>query len=326
MSKRTTIQGKKKEKENGAEQIQYVRSQNPFDFQIAEEKSAYGTHKPFSVYYNDLEHFVRLLKGDCIEILNLARENSIDMIFADPPYFLSNGGITCQAGRMVSVNKGEWDKSKGAEADHEFALRWLTACHRVLKDDGTIWVSGTMHNIYSVGFALQQLGYKFLNEICWYKPNASPNLSTRYFTHSHETVIWAAKSDKSKHQFDYQLMKQMAGGKQMRSLWMDIAVDGDPQDIWSIPTPPSAEKKFGKHPTQKPLALLERVILASTRPGDTVLDPFTGSSTTGAAAIRYERRFIGIDTNTEYLDLSLKRLKEELARISDKPRLIKELA
>ena len=251
MAKRQMTQAKKKGKENGAEQTQYIQSQNPFDFHIAEEKSAYGTQKPFSVYYNDLEHSVKLLKGDSIDILNLARENSVDMIFADPPYFLSNGGITCQAGRMVSVDKGKWDKSKGDNADHEFALQWLSACRRVLKDNGTIWVSGTMHSIYSVGFALQQLGYKLLNEICWYKPNASPNLSTRYFTHSHETVLWAAKSEKNKHKFDYQLMKQIAGGKQMRSLWMDIDVEDEPQDIWSISTPPSAEKKFGKHPTQK---------------------------------------------------------------------------
>lgn len=267
-----------------------------------------------------------LYEGDCLEVLASLSERSVDMIFADPPYNLSNGGITCHAGRMVSVNKGEWDKSKGSDADHAFALEWLTACRRLLKDDGTIWVSGTMHNIYSVGFALQQLGYKLLNEVCWYKPNASPNLSTRYFTHSHETVIWAAKSDKSKHKFDYQLMKQIAGGKQMRSLWMDIDVGDGSQDIWTIPTPPSAEKKFGKHPTQKPLALLERIILASTKPGDTVLDPFTGSSTTGLAAIRHGRHFIGIETNTNYLELSVKRINEELARINSKPRLIKELA
>lgn len=266
-----------------------------------------------------------LYHGDCLEILASLPERSVDMICADPPYNLSNGGITCQAGRMVSVDKGEWDKSKGATADHGFALQWLTACRRVLDDDGTIWISGTMHNIYSVGFALQQLGYKLLNEICWYKPNASPNLSTRYFTHSHETVIWAAKSEKSKHKFDYQLMKQIAGGKQMRSLWMNIDVEDEPQDIWPISTPPSAEKKFGKHPTQKPLALLERIILASTKLGDTVLDPFAGSSTTGVAAIRNGRHFIGIETDTEYLDLSVKRLDEELARISDKPELIREL-
>jgi len=274
-------------------------------------------------YQNDR---VTLIEGNCLDVLPTLPERSVDMIFADPPYNLSNGGITCQAGRMVSVNKGEWDKSKGVDADHEFSLQWITACRRVLKDDGTIWVSGTMHNIYSVGFALQQLGYKLLNEICWYKPNASPNLSTRYFTHSHETVIWAAKSDKSKHKFDYQLMKQIAGGKQMRSLWMDIDVEDEPQDIWSIPTPSGVEKKFGKHPTQKPLVLLERIILASTSPDDTVLDPFTGSSTTGVAAIRHGRRFIGIDTNTEYLELSVKRLNDELSKISGNPRFVKELA
>ena len=183
-----------------------------------------------------------------------------------------------------------------------------------------------MHSIYSVGFALQKLGYKLLNEICWYKPNAAPNLSTRYFTHSHETVLWASKSEKSKHKFDYQLMKQTAGGKQMRSLWIDIEVEDEPQDIWSITTPSKNEKKFGKHPTQKPVALLERIILASTELGDLVLDPFTGSSTTGVAAIKHDRRFIGIDNNTEYLELSVKRLEEELSEISGRPKLIKELA
>jgi len=268
---------------------------------------------------------VTLYKGDCLDVLPTLSERSVDMIFADPPYNLSNGGITCHAGRMVSVDKGEWDKSNGIEADHAFTIEWIRACHRVLKDDGTLWVSGTMHKIYSVGFALQQLGYKLLNEICWFKPNASPNLSCRYFTHSHETVIWAAKSDKSKHKFDYQLMKQTAGGKQMRSLWMDIDVEDEPQDFWPIITPSKAEKKYGKHPTQKPIALIERIIQASTNPGDIVLDPFTGSSTTGVAAISLGRRFIGIDTDTDYLELSIKRLKEEEDKIRDKPKLIGKL-
>ncbi|MBN1644391.1 MAG: site-specific DNA-methyltransferase [Dehalococcoidales bacterium] len=317
---------KSQEKKSHISQTRYMKSQDPFDFHIAEDKAVYSTKTPFSVFYNDSEHSAKLLKGDCIDILNLASVNSIDMIFADPPYFLSNGGITCQAGRMVSVDKGKWDKSNGVSNDHDFALQWLAACRRVLKNDGTIWVSGTMHSTYSVGFALQKLGYKLLNEICWYKPNAAPNLSTRYFTHSHETVLWAAKSDKSKHKFDYQAMKNIAGGKQMRSLWKDIKVEDDSQDIWSISTTPSVEKKFGKHPTQKPLALLERIILASTNSGDIVLDPFTGSSTTGVAAIRHNRRFIGIETDTDYLELSVKRLNEELAKISNSPTLIKELA
>ena len=261
-----------------------------------------------------------------MDVLPTLPECSVDMIFADPPYNLSNGGITCHAGRMVSVNKGEWDKSNGIDQDHEFAIDWLTACRRVLKDDGTIWVSGTMHKIYSIGFTLQQLGYRLLNDISWFKPNASPNLSCRYFTHSHETLIWAAKSEKSKHKFDYQLMKQISGGKQMRSLWTDIDVEDEPQDIWSITTPPKAEKKFGKHPTQKPLALIDRIILASTTPNDMILDPFTGSSTTGVAAIRHGRRFIGIDTNTEYLELSIRRIEEEIANTNNNPKIIKELA
>ena len=242
-----------------------------------------------------------LYDGDCLEILPTLKEKSIDLIFADPPYNLSNGGITCQAGRMVSVNKGTWDKSNGIEIDHEFTIKWLSECQRVLKDDGTIWVSGTRHSIFSVGFAMQKLGYKLLNEISWFKPNAAPNLSCRYFTHSHETIIWAAKNSKSKHKFNYKLMKEMAGGKQMRSLW-------------TITTPARKEKIFGKHPTQKPLALLERIILSSTDQNDIVLDPFTGSSTTGVAAVRHNRKFIGIDNEQEYLELSVKRIEVELAK------------
>jgi site-specific DNA-methyltransferase (adenine-specific) len=264
---------------------------------------------------------VVLYQGNCLEVLASLPEHSVDMVLADPPYNLSNGGITCHAGRMVSVDKGEWDKSKGVEADHKFAIAWLRACQRVLKDDGTIWVSGTMHKVYSVGFAMQELGYRLLNEICWFKPNASPNLSCRYFTHSHETLIWAAKSEKSKHKFNYELMKQIAGGRQMRSLWMDINVEDEPQDIWAIGTPTKEEKKYGKHPTQKPLALLERVILASSDIGDTVLDPFTGSSTTGVAAIRHGRLFIGIDIDQRFLELSVKRLKEEEENLRIKPQL-----
>ncbi len=307
---------------NGKKVTEYVISKNPLDFYVSEQTASYGKKRPFSVYYDDPEHTVRLLKGDSIEILNQARESSVDMIFADPPYFLSNGGITCHAGRMVSVNKGEWDKSKGVEADHEFAIKWLTACRRVLKDDGTIWVSGTMHNIYSIGYAMQQLGYKLLNDISWFKPNASPNLSCRYFTHSHETLIWAAKSESSRHKFNYQLMKEMAGGKQMRSLWANLHITDDSQDIWIVTTPGKQEKLYGKHPTQKPMALLERIILAASNPGDLILDPFTGSSTTGVAAVRHGRAFVGIDNNTDFLELSEKRLKEELQKSKLNPVLL----
>ena len=221
------------------------------------------------------------------------------MIFADPPYFLSNGGITCHAGRMVSVNKGKWDVSRGVEENHKFNLAWLSKCQQVLSKDGVIWVSGTAHVIFSIGFAMQQLGFKILNDIIWFKPNASPNLSCRYFTHSTETVIWAAKNKRSKHTFNYELMKQISNGKQMRNLW-------------ELSPPQPSEKLHGKHPTQKPLKLLERILLASTNEGDIVLDPFNGSGSTGVAALRFGRKYIGIEISQEYLDLTISRLQDEL--------------
>lgn len=273
-----------------------------------------------NIYYQDKK--VTLYKGDCLEVLKIIPKCSVDLIFADPPYHLSNGGITCHAGRMVSVNKGDWDRSNGIEVDHKFDINWLSACRRVLKDNGTIWISGTMHKIYSIGFALQKLGYKMLNDICWYKPNAAPNLSARYFTHSHETVIWAAKSEKSKHKFNYSLMKKLANGKQMRSLWTGLNDADEIEDIWPITTPSNGEKSFGKHPTQKPVSLMERIILASSEPGDIILDPFTGSSTTGIAAIRHGLFFIGIDNNTDFLELSVRRLKDEENKIENNPQFL----
>lgn len=275
---------------------EYNLSVSPIEFCIAEETATCGHKKPFTTYYDNPEHSIKLLKGDCIEILNQARENSVDTIFADPPYFLSNGGITCHAGKMVSVNKGKWDKSKGAVENHKFTLEWLDACQKVLKPNGTIWVSGTTHIIYSVGYAMQELGYKILNDIIWYKRNAPPNLSCRYFTHSTEIVLWAAKNAKSKHYFNYELIKKMNNGKQMRN-------------VWEISAPQAEEKKFGKHPTQKPVELLSRIMLASTKEGDLVLDPFSGSSTTGIAATLLSRKFVGIELEDEYLQLSKKRLE-----------------
>jgi len=267
-------------------------------------------HPSYKDYYYDKDRQIKLIHGDCIEVLNHAPEECVDMIFADPPYFLSNNGITCHAGRMVSVNKGKWDVSKGAEANHEFNLKWLKACQRVLKPNGTIWVSGTMHIIYSMGFAMQQLGYKLLNDIVWYKKNAPPNLSCRYFTHSTEIVLWAAKNQKSKHHFDYKLMKQMNNGRQMRNVWP--ITNEEPDDMWIIAAPGKEEKMFGKHPTQKPVELLKRIILSSTNEGELVLDPFTGSSSTGIAALQLRRRFVGIETEKEYLKLSVQRIENEL--------------
>ncbi len=254
-------------------------------------------------YFKDENFF--LYHGNSLELLKEIPEGSVDMIFADPPYNLSNGGFTVHAGKRVSVNKGNWDKSKGFEADFAFQKEWIELCHPTLQLNGTLWVSGTYHSIYQCGCALQSAGYHILNDISWYKPNASPNLSGRYFTASHETLIWARKEKNGKHTFNYKHMREgewpedmlKRRGKQMRS-------------VWAINTPQVWEKKFGKHPTQKPFNVLKRVILASTNKGDLVLDPFTGSSTTGLSAYAFGRSFIGIDTEKEYLDLSIQRFKE----------------
>lgn len=252
----------------------------------------------YKSYFEDKKHSIILFNENCFNILPNLPESSVDMIFADPPYFLSNGGFTCHAGKKVSVNKGKWDISKGREENYLFTLRWLRECQRILTPNGTIWVSGTSHIIYAVGYAMQDLGYKILNDIAWFKVNPPPNLSCRYFTHSTETILWAAKNKDSRHCFNYELMKKNNNNKQMLSLW-------------SIKAPGSEEKKHGKHPTQKPLELLNRIILASTRHGDIVLDPFSGSSTTGIAAFRCGRQFIGIELEEEYLKTSLRRFKDE---------------
>ena len=253
---------------------------------------------PQKPYFENKKHRVIFFKENCFDILPLIPENSINMIFADPPYFLSNGGITCHAGKMVSVNKGKWDVSKGVEENYIFTQRWLRECQRILTPNGTIWVSGTAHIIYTVGSAMQSLGYKILNDIAWFKINPPPNWSCRYFTHSTETILWAAKNKDSRHYFNYELMKKLNNDKQMLSLW-------------SIKAPGPVEKIYGKHPTQKPIQLLDRIILASTRPADIVLDPFCGSATTGIAALREKRQFIGIELEEDYLKLSIKRLKDE---------------
>lgn len=247
----------------------------------------------------------RLYLGDCIELMKAMPAECVDMVFADPPYMLSNGGFTVHAGKMVSVNKGDWDKSKGVDDDFEFHLNWIEQCRRVLKPNGTIWISGTYHSIYQCGYALQKHGYKILNDITWFKPNAAPNLSGRYFTASHETLLWARKNPKGKHTFNYLDMKNgnwhhndylKKEGKQMRS-------------VWAVGTPKAEEKLHGKHPTQKPLALMERIVLASTNPGDLILDPFSGSATTGLAAAKHGRKYVGIDLEKDYLNLSIDRHK-----------------
>jgi site-specific DNA-methyltransferase (adenine-specific) len=256
----------------------------------------------FHLAHHDKLAGISLYQGNSLEFMDAVAakypDGVFDMIFADPPYFLSNGGITCHNGRMVKVDKGDWDKSRGEELNHEFNTEWLRRCQRVLKPDGTIWITGTHHVIFSVGFSMQQLGFKLLNTITWEKPNPPPNLSCRYFTHSTETVIWAAKSAKSKHLFNYALMRKENAGKQMKSVWTMTAPSGD-------------EKKYGKHPTQKPLALVERCIRASTAEGALVFDPFLGGGTTAVACVRTGRRCVGIELDTAHLDVCIKRLADE---------------
>lgn len=251
--------------------------------------------------WNSSDKHSLLYHDDCLTVMDSMLKSNpdgcFDMIFADPPYNLSNGGVTCQSGMMVPVSKGRWDQSKGVAADHEFALAWLERCQGLLKPNGTIWVSGTLHGIYSIGFAMQQLGFKLLNDIVWEKPNPPPNLACRYFTHSTEIVIWAAKNKKSKHRFNYSDMKEQNGRKQMKS-------------VWQMTAPKKIEKSFGKHPTQKPVELVLRCIEACTAKGDTVFDPFAGSSTTGVAALSLGRKFIGVESEGEFVDLSTRRLTD----------------
>lgn len=237
-----------------------------------------------------------LIEGDCIDLMSKIN-HKFDMIFADPPYFLSNNGLSIQSGKIVSVNKGNWDKSEGFDYVNEFNRKWLTQARELMKEDATIWISGTMHNIFSIAQILQELNFKILNSITWQKTNPPPNFSCRFFTHSTEQIIWARKNKKIPHYFNYELMKELNGGKQMK-------------DVWSLPAIAPWEKKFGKHPTQKPLSLLTRTIIASTKPNAWILDPFTGSSTTGIAANLANRRFLGIDKEKKYLEISKNRKTE----------------
>lgn len=251
-------------------------------------------------YYKSLDRNFTLIKGDCIELLNQF-EFKFDMIFADPPYHLSNNGFSVQSGKKISVNKGIWDKSQGYEKDYLFDREWLSVCRNKLKDNGTIWISGTYHNIFSIARCLTELDFKILNCITWVKTNPPPNLSCRYFTHSAEYILWARKNSKNPHFYNYELMKEINGGTQMR-------------DVWNLPSIAKWEKSCGKHPTQKPLCVLSRIIQASTKEEAWILDPFTGSSTTGIAANLLGRRFLGIDINDEFLQISKAR-KEEINSI-----------
>ena len=248
-------------------------------------------------YYFETDNF-KLIYNDIFKAIKKFEDKSVDMIFADPPYFLSNDGITCSGGKMVSVNKGEWDRTLSIKEKHKFNKKWIKECYRVLKDNGTIWISGTLHNIYSIGMALEEEGFKIINNITWQKTNPPPNLSCKTFTHSTETILWARKDlKKCKYTFNYNIMKELNNNKQMK-------------DVWTTSLTKPSEKKCGKHPTQKPLEILDKIILASTKENDLILDPFCGSSTTGISAVRLNRRYIGIDNEKEYIELSKRRYKE----------------
>ena len=251
-------------------------------------------------YYKSQSHDFNLLCGDTFELLPQFNFK-FDTIFADPPYFLSNGGISVQSGKVVCVNKGDWDKGMSPEAINDFNLRWLTLCRDKLKDNGTIWISGTYHNIFSVANCLTELGFKILNVVTWAKTNPPPNISCRYFTYSTEFIIWARKSKKVPHYYNYELMKCLNDDKQMT-------------DVWRLPAIAPWEKTCGKHPTQKPLALLTRIILASTQKNSWVLDPFAGSSTTGIAANLIGRRYLGLEKEIEFAEMGRNR-REELENI-----------
>ncbi len=247
-------------------------------------------------FFKSKSHDFNLINGDCVKILS-ELDFEFDMIFADPPYFLSNGGISVQNGKQVSVNKGEWDKSQGFEKDNEFNRKWLSICRKRLKENGTIWISGTYHNIFSAAQMLNELNFRILNCITWAKTNPPPNLSCKFFTHSTEFILWARKNKKVPHYYNYELMKQINGGTQMR-------------DVWQMPAIGRWEKTCGKHPTQKPLPLLARIIQASTKENAWILDPFCGSSTTGIAANLLNRRYLGIDQEKDFLNISQKRRLE----------------
>jgi site-specific DNA-methyltransferase (adenine-specific) len=247
-------------------------------------------------YFKSKDKAFTLLQGDVFELLPKFGFK-FDMVFADPPYFLSNDGLTIKNGKITSVNKGKWDKSKGFEYINGFNRKWLKLVRDKMKEDATIWISGTMHNIFSIGQILTELDFKILNIITWQKTNPPPNFSCRYFTHSTEQIIWARKNGKVPHYFNYELMKEINDGKQMK-------------DVWTLPAIAKWEKSCGKHPTQKPLSIITRIILASTKQGAWVLDPFTGSSTTGIAANLLERKFLGIDIESEFLEISRKRKLE----------------
>ena len=250
------------------------------------------------LYYQTINKDFILLCGDSVAMCGGLPENLADAIFADPPYFLSNNFcIRTSNGHIRDFDKGEWDRVRTPQEVHTFNSKWIAACRKVLKPNGTIWVSGTYHNIFDVAACLQEQGFKILNIIVWQKSDPPTTFTQQRFNFSAEYIIWARREDKVSHYFNYDLMKILNGGTHM-------------PDVWKIPATGLWEKTCGKHPTQKPLRLLYRIILACTHEGDTILDPFAGSCTTGIAANLLGRKFIGIDQSEEYLQIGQRRRQE----------------
>ncbi len=234
-----------------------------------------------------------LYLGDCIEIMKKLERNKIDLIFADPPYFLSNDGKSIRSGKVVSVNKGDWDKKDNYENVDSFTYNWLKECHRILKYDGTIWVSGTHHNVFDIERNMKKIGFNIINIVIWHKSDPPPLIYKNKFRFSYEFIIWAKKG--SKHYFNYDEMYGV-NNQEMEDVWLMDAVQ-------------MSEKKHGYHPTQKPEKLLERIIKASSKEGDIVLDPFLGSGTTCYVAKRLNRKYIGIEKEEKYFNIAIKRIK-----------------
>lgn len=282
--------------------------------QLKVEKLGTPELKPF---WESKQSKARLYNADALKVMERMPSNIFDCIWTDPPYLLSNGGITCVSGKMVSVNKGDWDRSRGLEKDHEFNRAWISACHRVLKPSGTIWISGTVHVYLSVGMALMEAGFRILNDIIWEKPAPPPNLGCRCFTHSTEVILWATKARKGegRYTFNYETMCQENGGKQMKNVWREFA------------PPRASEKAFGRHPTQKPVGLIARCLRASTNRGDSVFDPFAGSATTGVAAISMGRTFVGCELDSSHAQLAARRLSDAVKgrAIPSSDRVVREV-
>ena len=271
---------------------------------VARVEDRHGTLAPNAPNTKILPFNV-ILEGDCVTEMARLPDKSVDMIFADPPYNLQLGGdLFRPEGSRVDAVDDEWDKFESLTVYDNFTRDWLEQARRVLKDDGTIWVIGSYHNIYRVGTLLQDSDFWILNDIVWRKTNPMPNFRGTRFTNAHETLIWCAKDEKARYTFNYRAMKALNDDLQMRSDWL-------------MPICAGAERVKGEngskaHPTQKPEALLYRILLACTKPGDVVLDPFFGTGTTGAVARRLGRRWIGIEREPAYVKVARERIDSTL--------------